>query len=222
MLKGLFYKALGAVRGMPDGAASHLDAIAAHTAAILGPPKQHLHERYSPDLHIDVIHYAPAANRDFHYLVTSGMSDRPMTKEGRAISDPFIELTIALPAHWDISAAGFKDPRTFQPVKLLKELARYPHIHGTYFERHHTITVGDQPLLAPMQAVLLMPPLLVPELREPLELPNGDHVQFMAIYFLHEDELNLKLQGHLDQLFDRFVETEITEIYDLARPSVCG
>ena len=54
---------------MPEGAASHLEAIARHGNAILGPPKQHLHEHYSPDLHIDLIHYAPTADRDFHYPV---------------------------------------------------------------------------------------------------------------------------------------------------------
>jgi hypothetical protein len=222
MFKKIAIRALAALRGMPEGAASHLDAIARHADAILGPSKQHLHERYSPDLHIDLIHYAPTADRDFHYLLTSGMSDHPMTDDGITISDPLMELMIALPAHWDISAEGFKDPKTFQPVKLLKQLARYPYTNRTYFEKYRTVTIGDQPLLSPMHAVMLMPPVLVPEFREPLELPNGTHIQFIGVYLLHEDELNLKLEGQLDKLLERFGETELTEIYDITRPSVCG
>ena len=222
MFRKIAISALAALRGMPEGAASHLDFIVRHADAVLGPSKQHLHERYSPDLHIDLIHYAPTADRDFDYLLTSGMSDHPMTNDGIAISDPLMELMLALPAHWDISAEGFKDPKTFQPVKLLKQLARYPYANKTYFEKYHTVTIGDQHLLSPMQAVMLMPPVLVPEFREPLGLPNGAHIQFMAVYLLHQAELNLKLEGQLDKLFERFGETELTEIYDLTRPSVCG
>jgi len=206
---------------MPQDAASHLEAISRHADAILGEPKQHLHEYYSPDLHIDVVHYAPAAGRDFHYLLTSGMSDRPMTNAGQAIGEPLMELILPLPTHWEISAEGFKDPSVFQPVKLLKQLARYPHTNGTYFEKYHTVSIGDQPLLQPMQAVMLMPPVLVDEFREPLVLAGGKRIHFLAIYLLHQDELDLKRAGDLDRLFEKFGEKEMTEIYDLARPSVC-
>ncbi|MBY0507288.1 MAG: suppressor of fused domain protein [Bryobacteraceae bacterium] len=64
-----------------------------------------------------------------------------------------------------------------------------------------------------------MPPVLVPEFREPLLLPAGERIQFMAIYLLHEDELELKLSGDLDQLFERFGETEVSERFNLSRPS---
>ena len=127
---------------------------------------------------------------------------------------------MALPPEWDISAAGFQNPATFQPVKLIKELARYPHASETYFAKHHTVMVGEEPLLQPMKAAMLMPPVLVPELREPLELGNGERICFYAVYLLHEDELNLKLQGDLDRLFERFAEREVTEMYDLGRRSV--
>ena len=222
MFRRFFVKALGALRGLPEGAASHLQAISRHADAILGEPKQHLDEYYSPDLHIDLIHYAPTADRDFHYLVTSGMSDRPMSNAGQAISEPLMELILALPAHWDISAEGLKNPSTFQPIKLAKELARYPHANRTFFEKYHTVSIADQSLLRPMHAVLLMPPVLVPEFRVPLILPGGKQIHFMAIYLLHQDELALKLTGDMDCLFEKFGEKDVTEIYDLTRPSVCS
>jgi hypothetical protein len=135
--KKLGFGALGALQGMPTDAASHLDTLSQHTDAILGKSKQHLHEIYSPDLHIDVMHYAPSGDRNFHYLITSGMSDRPMTDAGDAIEEPFMELAIALPEDWDVSAKGFEDPATFEPIKLLKLLARYPNANGTYLAKYH-------------------------------------------------------------------------------------
>ena len=220
MFRKLLANAMGALRGMPAGAASHLAAISNHADSILGKPRQHLHEIYSPDLHIDLIHYAPAVGRDFHYLLTSGMSDRPMTNGGGVIANPLMELILALPPGWDVSAEGFKKPATFQPVKLLKQLARYPHENETFFDKYHTVSIGDQSLLMPMQAIMLMPPVLVPEFREPLSLPSGEHIRFMAIYLLHQDEVDLKIQGAIDRLFEKFHEKEVTEIYDLTRPSV--
>ena len=222
MLRKLAVRILGALHGMPEGTASQLDAITEHTEAILGPATQHLHEHYSPDIHVDLIHYAPTVDRDFHYLVTSGMSDQPMTDDGSAIDEPLMELVLALPAHWDISEEGFKNPDMFQPVKLLKQLARYPHANRTYLDKYHTVPVGDEPLLSPMKAVMFMAPVLIPELGQPLELPTGGRVRFMAIYLLHQDELDLNLQGELDKLFEGFEENEATEIYDLSRPSVCS
>ncbi|HKA02503.1 MAG TPA: suppressor of fused domain protein [Candidatus Solibacter sp.] len=220
MLKRFLLRALGAVVGLPKGAASHLPAISNHVDSILGEPKQHLHENYSPDIHVDLMHYAATADRGFQYLVTSGMSDRPMTDGGDPVEEPHMELVLALPSDWDISAEGFKNPAVFQPVKLMKQLARYPHANRTYFAKGHTVQIGDEPLLQPMEAVMLMPPLLVPELSEPLVLANGERIRFMGLYLLHEDELKLKLED-VEQLVGFLAEHGIREMYDLKRASVC-
>ncbi|MBM3796903.1 MAG: suppressor of fused domain protein [Acidobacteria bacterium] len=71
-----------------------------------------------------------------------------------------------------------------------------------------------------MSAVLFMPPVLVPELQEPLEIGSGREVQFMSPYLLRQNKLDLKLSGGLDLLFEKFAEREFSKLYDLARPSV--
>jgi len=63
-----------------------------------------------------------------------------------------------LPSYWDVSAKGFQQPATFEPIRLVKALARYPHTYQTSFANGHAIDIGDQTLLSPMKAVLLMPP----------------------------------------------------------------
>ena len=113
-----------------------------------------------------------------------------------------------------------KNPAAWQPLKLLKLLARYPHTNRQPFEKTHTVAVGDEPLLLPMKAAWLMPPVLVPELREPLELARGGHIRFLAIYLLHPEELLLKLEDRVDELLEKFGEQMVTEEYDLGRPSV--
>lgn len=201
---------------MPKTAAANLKAITAHVDGILGQSAQHLHERYSPDnVHIDLLHYPPITSRDFHYLVTSGMSDLPMTASRNADR---LELAIALPPEWDMSPLGLQNRATWEPIKLLKILARYPHANRTFFEKGHTIPLGDEKLLSPMNAALLMPPVLIPELVPPLETANV-RIRFLAVYLIHRDELDLKL-SRFDELLSKFAEAEVTELYDLSRPSV--
>jgi hypothetical protein len=201
---------------MPDMAASNLEAICAHVDRVFGQSARHLHERYSPDnVHIDLLHYPPNTQRDFHYLVTSGVSDLAMSGVAQ---EERLELTMALPAEWDISPTGFQNPSVWEPVKLLKILARYPHTYRTSFAKGHTIPLGEERLLSPMAAALLMPSILVPELTAPLE-SNGVRIHFLAVYLIHEDELELKL-SRVDDLIGRFANIGLTELYDLTRPSV--
>lgn len=214
MVSGFFRNLLDRLMGRQQSFAVHLDALSNHIDAILGEAT-HLHELVSPDgLHIDVLHYPPAGDRDFHYLVTSGASDQPMT--GCPAGHRF-ELTLALPASWDVSNDGFKDPATFAPIQLLKMMARYPHHNETYFIKRDSIDINWDTQFAPMTALLLMPPVLVPELAEPLKVGNVE-ISFLAIYFLHPDEIELK---HRDfaALLEAFSTATVTELYDLSRPS---
>jgi hypothetical protein len=201
---------------MPDTAASNLEAICSHADGVFGQSAQHLHERYSPDsVHIDLLHYPPSRERAFHYLVTSGVSDLAMSGPAQ---DERLELTMALPVEWDISPKGFQDPSVWEPVKLLKILARYPQTYRTFFAKGHTIPLGEETLLSPMTAALLMPSILVPGLTVPLK-SNGLKIQFLAVYLIHQDELDLKM-SRADELIARFAATGLTELYDLSRPSV--
>jgi hypothetical protein len=220
MFRSLLVRTLGFLRGLPEGAGANLEAVSNHVDRVIGTPAQHLHEIYSPDqLHIDLLHYPPAGDRDFHYVVTSGMSDRPMTNAGDPIDAPLVELAIALPSGREVSQEGFKKPGMWEPLRLLKNLARYPHNHGTFLARTHTVSLED-PAFTPMAAVLMMPPVLVRDLAEPLQLAGGREIHFLALYLLHKDELAVKLERGLDELLVGFQRDAVTEEYDLNRPSV--
>lgn len=68
-----------------------------HIETHLGPVEMVWHELTSDLVHIDVLHVGATRERPFHWLVTTGMSDRPKTPPGHSSSCRFAELMIALP-----------------------------------------------------------------------------------------------------------------------------
>src|SRR2546430_820315 len=79
-----------------------------------------------------------------------------MTDAGNAISQPLMELILALPAHWDMSPEGFKDPLPSSPSNRSNSSPAIPTPMERTSASNHTVSIGDQPLLNPMQAVMPM------------------------------------------------------------------
>src|SRR5690606_27736593 len=75
-------------------------------------------------------------------LVTSGMSDLPMSVPEDAGCPGFAELMVTLPAGWKLDQASFQDENWYWPVRLLKSLARLPHKHATWLGFGHTVPNG--------------------------------------------------------------------------------
>ena len=67
------------------------------------------HELISDQVHIDLHWVKPTAERPFHTLVTSGMSNLPMTTPPGAEEVRYAELSICLPADWKLSEEDFKE-----------------------------------------------------------------------------------------------------------------
>ena len=59
-------------------------------------------------VHIDVHWVQPTPKRPYHTLVTSGMSDKPMTVPAGAEHLRFAELMLCLPPEWQMSMEAFK------------------------------------------------------------------------------------------------------------------
>ncbi len=141
----------------PAQGESHIEAISAHIERHLGPISGVFHEIISDLVHIDV-HVVPASE-PFPYLrlVTSGMSDLPMTLPGGAPGSAYMELMVTLPADWPISADAFEDERNYWPVRLLKTLARLPHEYDTWLGFGHTIPNGHPAEPSPRAWVSMAP-----------------------------------------------------------------
>jgi Suppressor of fused protein (SUFU) len=130
-----------------EGDAEALQAIEGHIEKHIGKIETVMHEIVSDLIHIDVHIVEPTAERNFYTLITSGMSDLPMTVPDECEEFKFAELLICLPASWDMPKVydTMADEEHWWPIRCLKYLARFPHEYDTWLCENHTIPNGDPP-----------------------------------------------------------------------------
>ncbi|AWH55281.1 hypothetical protein C1924_19815 [Stenotrophomonas sp. ESTM1D_MKCIP4_1] len=208
----------------PARGESHIEAISAHIERHLGPVSGVFHEIISDLVHIDV-HVVPASEQ-FPYLrlVTSGMSDLPMTTPAEVEVPQYMELMVTLPADWPITQDAFEDERNYWPVRLLKTLARLPHEYDTWLGFGHTIPNGHpaEPY-APgvgFDGAIVLPPVSAPDDFATLQLDDGITVEFMSIVPLYPEEMDLKLKKDAETLLGRFDAKNIKDVIVPGRTNV--
>lgn len=206
------------------GDAEHIDAISQHIETFIGPVEMVFHELVSDLVHIDVHHVLPTPERDFHTLITTGMSERPMTVPDGAEEFQFAELMVCLPPSWKLTREDFTDEDNYWPIRLLKTLARLPHEYETWLGPGHTIPNGGevpQPYASNTQFCCAM---IVPAVRFGREfvrcgLPDGRLVNFYSVWPLLADETEFKLKHGYDELLDRLLSRGVTDLIDVSRRS---
>ncbi len=219
-----------------EGDPETIEAITGHLAERLGEPAFVFHELESDLIHLDVHAFPPRPDRDWWTLVTTGMSDLPMNTPGHLASQRFCELMICLPSSWPMPEGGrvrgsaLEDERWFWPLRWLKLLARLPHEYSTWLGPGHTVPNGDPPSPyadgTDLCCMLVMAPATIePELWT-LKRP-GNLVHLYALWPLHREEMELKLERGLEALLDELEGLgpdglAMVERIDPARPNVCG
>lgn len=207
------------------GDAELIDAVSAHVQQHIGAVEIVYHELVSDAVHVD-IHVVPAGDgRPFHTLVTSGMSQVPMNIPPAAPEFlRYAELMLCLPPDWQLDREAFGDENVFWPIRMLKDLARYPHKHNTWLGYGHTIPNGDPPKQfaenTRMTCSLICDPKRFGPEFDLLEVGNDSGVVFYAAMPLHEDELALKLESGMDALAAALREHGVDELVAPSRPSV--
>jgi hypothetical protein len=208
----------------PDSAGENCDAISAHVEEHIGPVHQVWHELISDLVHIDVLQVEPTDERPFWTLVTSGMSDRPMTVPPDAESYAHAELFLCLPPDWPMSRSDFQNENHYWPVRLLKSLGRLPQEYDTWLGPGHSVGNDGEELTPYAEntsfcCALVMPPLVcVSSDFHILALPDRQ-IRFYGVWPLHRDEAELKMEQGLDELLNRLEKSRITESVDVSRPS---
>ena len=210
------------------GDADNIEAIAAHIAKHIGPPEHVFHELISDIVHIDVHMVAPGPGRNYYTLVTSGMSDKPMTTPGGAEEFRYAELAIRLPATWKLGPDHFKDEANYWPIRWLKLLSRFPHEFETWLGDGHTVPTGDPPDPyaddTKLCCMMLVPGALVPEAFQTLVIGERT-VHFWSLVPLYREEMDYKLKHGYEPLMQRLVKLggpEKTEVVNVTRPNTCG
>ena len=200
------------------------EAVDGHVAAHFGRVEFVLHEIASHLVGIHVYVMEPTAERPYRTLITSGMSERPMTvPEGQGIS-PYAELMLCLPADWPLTQTALQDERTGWPVRVLKQVARLPHEYATWIGEWHSVPNGDPAMPyapgTPFAGVVVTPMLKVrPEART-IEVGDGTRIDLLALIPLHPAEIDLKVSQGTDALIAALDRGNVTELLDPDRPSL--
>jgi hypothetical protein len=205
--------------------ARDLEAIGDHIERHWGKVDEVLHEIMSDYVHIDIHVIRAIEERPYHFLLTSGMSDRPMTVPEGAEEWGYTELLLALPPSWPVDFESFKDERNYWPIRLLKKSARFPHIHGTWLSYGHTLANEHPPEpYAPdvsFCGAILSPPFLCDQAAWQLEISPEKRINFFSLIPIYEEELRFAWSNGSDALFKRFDEINLNELISKKRKNVC-
>jgi hypothetical protein len=206
------------------GDEAKIELISAHIQRHIGEPATVFHELVSDIVHVDVHIVAPTEERNYVTLVTSGMSDRPMTVPPEATELAHAELMLCLPPDWPMDQEDFKNESHYWPVRLLKFLARIPHEYETWLGPGHTVPNGDpaEPLADGIGFIgaVVAPQQLAPEGFDTLDAGDGKVINFYAVLPLYQEEMEFKLKKGAEALFERLAGNEVTELVDVHRKSV--
>jgi hypothetical protein len=201
--------------------------IAEHIATHLGPIDHVLRDAEAVDgLHIDLYVIQPTAQCHDIRIITSGMSDLPMTVPDGVNAPRYAELMISLPADWKLDEAARQDPAWAWPLAQLKHAARMPHLNKTALGWGHTLTNGQppQPLAPGTQqcGAILLAPEGVPEGFGQLAIDAGKIIHFYSLIPLYREEIELKVAIGAMLLLKRFEKHGITERIDPQRVNVAA
>jgi Suppressor of fused protein (SUFU) len=201
-----------------------IEQISGHIEQHLGTVETVLHEIVSDTVHIDVHVVRPTSECPHIRLVTSGMSDLPMTTPDDPDIPKHAELLMTLPAGWKLDQASFDNEEWYWPVRLLKTLARLPHKHQTWLGWGHTVPNGDPPENyagnTKLCCAIVLPSLTVPDAFRELNIPGHKAITFYAVVPLYEPEMNFKMRSGCDALTDLFDRKGVSDVVDIARKDV--
>lgn len=205
----------------PNMEDSNMEEIDRHIEKHIGKITMVFHEIVSDIVHIDIHEIPPTEERPYWTLVTSGMSDLPMSvPEGRE-EFAHAELMICLPKNWKMEQSDWNSEANYWPIRWLKICARFPHEYKTWLCWGHTLPNGDPPTPyaenTAFRCLMLGTPRTVSTEFWTLPIREDKTIRFFALYPLYQGEVDLKLKRgaeHLEDLFDR---NQITELLDLRR-----
>lgn len=199
----------------------NIEEISNHIEKYIGKIDRVFHELISDQVHIDLHWIKPTAERPFHTLVTSGMSDRPMTTPHEMNGFKYAELSICLPAEWKLSNEDFEDEENYWPLRWLKILSRFPHEYNTWLGYGHTIPNGNPPApfsgKSKLNTMILLPSILFDPAFHELKINEEKTIHFYTIYPLYSEEVDLKMKQGSEALFDGFERVGLSDVLKLDR-----
>ena len=183
-----------------------IDIIEKHIEHYYGNFEFVFHEKVSPDIHVDICLIPPSEECNWYTLVTMGMGAHLMNVPNQLKEEQLerAELVICLPEYWKLDKEHLKDEKWYWPIRLLKELARFPGENNTWLGWGHTVSY-DGPLsyTTELCASILINPPCGNIGGNTCTLPDGEEVNFYQVIPLYRDELEYKLKNGTQKLLDK-------------------
>ena len=192
--------------------------ILAHIARHLGPIAGTIHSLFTDTVAVQV-HVVPATE-GFPYLrlVTSGMSDLPMTLPDGVDAPEYMELMVTLPGDWRVDQG---DIDSYWPERLLRTLAAFPHDRRTFLAHGHTVSNGVPAApFAPsvgFDGALIRPSMTAAEEFCELVIDAQKTIVFMSVVPIYPEELALKMGSRSEVLCDQLDAEGVTDIIQVGR-----
>lgn len=207
----------------PAHSTEHLEEIEAHLEKHIGKIETVFHEIVSDLIHLDVLFIPATAERPYHVLATSGVSDEPMKVPEDMEKHNRVELIMALPKEWPLTQESFKSENNYWPVRWLKQIGRLPHEYDTWIGWGHTIPNGDpaEPIAnTKFTGVMLSPPYSLPPDFFQLKTKNGSTIRFYALIPLYQEEMDFKLSSGAESLEEKLEKQNVGFIANTSRRNV--
>lgn len=183
-----------------------IDIIEKHIEHYYGNFEFVFHEKVSPDIHVDICLIPPSEECNWYTLVTMGMGAHLMNVPNQLKEEQLerAELVICLPEYWKLDKEHLKDEKWYWPIRLLKELARFPGENNTWLGWGHTVSY-DGPLsyTTELCASILINPPCGNVGGNTCTLPDGEEVNFYQVIPLYGNELEYKLKNGTQKLLDK-------------------
>ena len=188
------------------------------------------HELLSQIIHVDVFCVAPTKEKPYYVLMTSGMSDLPMTfndsiDKNYAENNCRCELMMLLPKEWNIKSTA--STLWNWPINILKSSARYPHGSKTWIGEWHDIQFTD-PIEPFAENTKLCALLFVRPSDENLRYISGEDGMKINVYIavpIYKEEMEFKLEHGAEALLERLFGTgevpDSSYVIDINRKNVC-
>lgn len=178
-------------------------------------------DKRNDDLRIDIYHIKPNEDRNYHILLSFGMSRQPMNVPKGAEPFKYGELAMILPYDWDLSPEGLKDPNNYWPILWLKNLARIPQQHNTWLCYGHSIPHGEpsRPIAnTEFEGVVILDSAILPEEFQEMKL-GEESLYIHTVVPVYPEEMEYKIKNNIDKLRNAFIESRIPDIVWVDRPT---
>lgn len=184
------------------------------------------HELISDTVHIDITIMEPTEEEKFKILFTTGMSALPMTLPNEIPDEDRelycrSELMMFVPDNWDLTEEGMRDDNNYWPIKLMKQMARFPHLYNTWLGYGHTVPnyEGYEPYSenTGLNGIVLT---MFKEEISIVDTKDGNKINLYYVIPLYKEEVEYKLEYGMDALMEKLENTDWI-ILDNERENTC-